>query len=135
MLTESLAFLNAIKNNNNRAWMQENKPMYQQAREEFLAFVGAVIQSMAVIDEGLMGLDAKQSIFRINRDLRFSKDKSPYKPNFGMYLAEGGKKSPQAGYYFHLEPANNSFLAGGLYNPEPENLVKVRQEIDYNPGS
>lgn len=133
-LSKSLAFLKEIRSNNHKDWMQANKPAYQEAREEFLDFVGEVITKMTAIDEGLAGLDPKKCIFRINRDIRFSKDKSPYKTNFGMYLSEGGKNSGKAGYYFHLEPGDNSFLAGGIYAPEPENLAKVRQEIDYNPG-
>lgn len=131
-LDKSLAFLKEIKFNNNKDWMQANKPAYQAARTEFIDFVHEVILKMTPIDTGLLGLEPKQCIFRINRDIRFSKDKSPYKTNFGMYLSEGGKKSGKAGYYFHLEPGDNSFFAGGMYAPESENLAKVRQEIDYN---
>lgn len=133
MLTRSLAFLEKIKHNNNKMWMQENKPAYQVAREEFIDFTREVIQELSRIDDEIAELDPKKCIFRINRDIRFSKDKSLYKTNFGMFLAAGGKKSGQAGYYFHLEPGDNSFIAGGLYAPDNEKLAKVRQEIDYNP--
>ena len=131
-LKKSLSFLEALGHNNDRDWMQANKPAYQEARDEFLSFVSEAITLLATHDEGLITLDAKKSIFRINRDIRFSKDKSPYKQNFGMYLSEGGKKSDKAGYYFHLQPGDNSFLAGGIYAPNAENLSKIRQEIDYN---
>lgn len=134
VLTKSLDFLKEIKFNNNKDWMQANKPAYQAAREEFIDFVHQVILKMTPIDTGLLGLEPKKCIFRINRDIRFSNDKSPYKINFGMFLSEGGKKSGKAGYYFHLEPDGNSFLAGGMYAPETENLAKIRQEIDYNPA-
>lgn len=131
-LTKSLAFLKDLRRNNNKDWMHANKPAYQASRSEFIDFAHEVILKMTPIDTGLLGLEPKQCIFRINRDIRFSKDKSPYKINFGMFLSEGGKKSGKAGYYFHLEPGDNSFIAGGIYAPDPDNLAKVRQEIDYN---
>lgn len=71
-------------------------------------------------------------MFRINRDIRFSKDKTPYKAHFGASIKRGGKKTPFAGYYFHLEPGNRSFVGGGLWMPEAAGLKKLRQEIDYN---
>ena len=80
----------------------------------------------------MRGLDPKKCIFRINRDIRFSKDKSPYKINFGAALAEGGRNSGNAAYYLHLQPNDESFIGGGLYQPPKEMLAKVRQEIDYN---
>lgn len=131
-LNQSIAFLKQLRLNNNKEWMHENKSTYQVARAEFMDFVGEVFLKMQQIDEGLLGLDPKKCIFRINRDIRFSKDKSPYKSNFGMFLSEGGKNAGKAGYYFHLQPDNNSFLAGGIYAPDPEKLGKIRQEIDYN---
>lgn len=129
---KSIAFLEQIRLNNNREWMQDNKSSYQAAKDEFLTFAAEVLMKMQVVDEGLHGLDPKKCVFRINRDIRFSKDKSPYKTNFGMYLSEGGKNGGKAGYYFHLEPGNNSILAGGIYAPDSDKLAKIRQEIDYN---
>ncbi|MEP6583127.1 MAG: DUF2461 domain-containing protein, partial [Ginsengibacter sp.] len=76
-------------------------------------------------------LDVKNCTFRINRDIRFSKDKTPYKSNMGAYFSKGGKKSVFAGYYFHLEPGNKSFAGGGLWMPGPQELQKLRQEVDY----
>ncbi|MBL3654664.1 DUF2461 domain-containing protein [Fulvivirga sediminis] len=132
-LEKSLNFLTQLNDNNDRDWMQANKPAYQAAREEFISFVGEVILKVASFDPSISGLEPKQCIFRINRDIRFSKDKRPYKNNFGMLLNEGGKKSGNAGYYLHIQPGNQSFIAGGLYSPDAERLAKVRQEIDYNP--
>ncbi len=83
-------------------------------------------------DEDIAGLQAKKLLFRINRDVRFSKDKSPYKKNFAASFSRGGKKSVFAGYYLHIEPGNNSFIGGGVWSPEADILKKVRQEIDYS---
>ncbi|ELR70741.1 hypothetical protein C900_03514 [Fulvivirga imtechensis AK7] len=131
-LDKSIDFLKQIRLNNNREWMLDNKSSYQAAKDEFLEFAGKLLAKMQLVDEGLNGLDPKKCVFRINRDIRFSKDKSPYKTNFGMYLSEGGKNGGKAGYYLHLEPGDNSFLAGGIYAPDSEKLAKIRQEIDYN---
>lgn len=132
-LSKSLAFLKEIKIHNNREWMQDNKAMYEEAKQEFLQFAVEVISGLSQVDQDLIGLDPKKCVFRINRDIRFSKDKSPYKTNFGMYLSEGGKNSGKAGYYFHLEP-DQSMIAGGIYKPDSQALTKIRQEVDYNGG-
>ena len=112
--------------------MDAHRDWYQEAKNDFLSLVSYLLGEMSVVDEGLMGLQPKNCIFRINRDIRFSKDKSPYKNNFGVYMAEGGKKSPNAGYYLHLQPGDESFIGGGMYHPDSEILAKIRQEIDYN---
>ena len=125
-------FLSEIKENNNREWMDANKKVYLEAKGAFVSITESLINGVAGFDESLIGLEPKQSIFRINRDIRFSKDKSPYKTNFGAYMVPGGKKSGNAGYYLHLQPGDESFIAGGVYMPQAENLTKIRQEIDYN---
>ena len=127
-----LSFLDELKTNNNKEWMDANRGAYLQAKADFEALVNALLQNLQAIDAGLNGLTAKDCIFRINRDIRFSKDKSPYKHNFGASIAEGGKKSLNAGYYLHIQPGNESFVGGGLYMPPGEQLKKIRQEIDYN---
>lgn len=132
-LVRSIDFLKELSANNNRDWMHDNKALYQSAKEEFIAFVSQLLPKLIDFDNGLDGLEVKKCIFRINRDIRFSHDKSPYKKNFGAFMVEGGKKSGNAGYYLHLEPNNNSFIAGGVYGPDSDRLAKVRQEIDYNP--
>lgn len=112
--------------------MDANRGAYLQAKADFEALVNALLQNLQAIDPDLNGITAKDCTFRINRDIRFSKDKSPYKHNFGASIAEGGKKSLNAGYYLHIQPGNESFIGGGLYMPPGEQLKKIRQEIDYN---
>jgi len=131
MLTSAtLKFLKNLKKNNNKPWFDVHRSEYEDAKNDFEHFIQAVINRHAKNDSDLKELIAKKCMFRINRDIRFSKDKSPYKTNFGASMDKGGKKSGLAGYYFHLEPAK-SFLGGGLWMPQPEALKKVRQEIDY----
>lgn len=127
-----LNFLTELDKHNTKEWMDANKSWYQECRADFLEFVEGVIQGVAQFDESIGDLKAHKCIFRINRDVRFSKNKNPYKTNFGSAMGEGGRNSGNPIYYFHLEPGN-SFIAGGLYMPEAESLKKIRQEIDYNP--
>ncbi len=129
---ETLQFIADLKNNNDRNWFQENKHRYDQARENFLLFVDGWIKGVAAFDESVADQKAKDIMFRIYRDVRFSNDKRPYKDHFGAYLAAGGRKSVYPGYYFHLCPGNQSFIGGGLWMPPAAHLKAVRQEIDYN---
>ncbi len=85
-------------------------------------------------DPSLAGIEAKDAIFRIYKDVRFSKDKSPYKTHFGCWMTRGGRKSTDAGYYFHLEPGG-SFMAAGVHSPPKEQLNLIRQEIVFNPDA
>ena len=128
---QTLKFLSQLKKNNNKPWFDAHRAQYEAARIDFSNFIQLVIDALAKSDTTITGITSKDSQFRINRDVRFSKDKRPYKENFGAFIARGGKKSIYAGYYFHLAPGN-SFAGGGLWHPEPANLKKVRQEIDYN---
>jgi uncharacterized protein (TIGR02453 family) len=127
----TLKFLKELKKNNNKPWFDQNRKLYDIARADFITFTEKLILSVAKFDPPIGQLSAKDCIFRINKDVRFSKDKSPYKTNMGASFTNGGKKINAAGYYFHLEPGQ-SFLAGGFYMPEPEQLAQIRQEIDYN---
>jgi uncharacterized protein (TIGR02453 family) len=128
----TVKFLKDLKKNNNKPWFDKNRPRYEEARADFASFVQQVIDLHGKKDSTIKNLVAKDCMFRINRDVRFSKDKSPYKNNFGVSINKGGKKAMNsAGYYFHLEPGE-CFAGGGLYLPMPEELKKVRQEIDYN---
>lgn len=129
--TSTISFLEGLKKNNNKDWFEKNRKQYESAKQNFLDFVADVITKVEKMDNTIVALEAKQCVFRINRDVRFSKDKSPYKTNMGASISKGGKKIQCAGYYFHLEP-NNAFIAGGLYMPAADMLQKVRQEIDYN---
>ena len=133
MIKEStLKFLQRLKKNNNKEWFEKNRKEYEAAKEDFAGFIQQVIDLHAKKDPSIKNLTAKQCLFRINRDIRFSKDKSPYKTNFGASINKGGKSAwESAGYYFHLEPGG-SFTGGGIYGPPPDRLKAVRQEIDYN---
>lgn len=112
--------------------MEMNKSVYQEARHTLLQATEQLIQGIGKFDHDIAVLAPANCIFRINRDIRFTKDKSPYKSNMGAYFAKGGKTGGYAGYYLHLQPNNQSFIAGGIYDPSPEVLKKIRQEIDYN---
>ena len=127
----SIVFLKSLKKNNRKDWFDSNRAKYESAKHDVEEFAAAIIKSLAKADESIAHLQPKDCMFRINRDVRFSKNKSPYKTNMGVYFSKGGKKGNQAGYYFHIEPGA-SFVAGGLWMPMPEDLKKVRQEIDYN---
>ena len=124
-------FLKKLARNNSREWMAENKSEYQATRAIFEGLIDELISGVAAFDDGIAGLQAKKSIFRLHRDTRFSNDKSPYKLNYGASLSKGGRKSPFASYYIHLKPGDN-FIGGGMYMQEASELKKIRQEIDYN---
>ncbi|MBS1669426.1 MAG: DUF2461 domain-containing protein [Bacteroidetes bacterium] len=127
----TIKFLKDLKKNNNKPWFDANRKQYETAKEDFEGFVQKIIDKHTKKDSSLKELKAKNCLFRINRDVRFSKDKSPYKTNFGAHINSGGKKSILGGYYFHLEPSD-SFVGGGIWMPMPPELKKIRQEIDYN---
>jgi uncharacterized protein (TIGR02453 family) len=128
--SHTLKFLKDLKKNNNKPWFDVHRKQYEGAKTDFENFIQSVLDKHSKNDPDLKELTAKKCLFRINRDIRFSKDKSPYKTNFGASMDKGGKKSGLAGYYFHLEPGK-SFIGGGLWIPQPDALKKVRQEIDY----
>lgn len=127
----SLKFLSSLKKNNTRPWFDEHRTQYETARADFLCMVEKLIPAIAKFDAPIGNLAVKETVFRINRDVRFSKDKSPYKNNMACYFNRAGKKGPGAGYYLHIEPGK-SFAAGGIWVPEPAVLAGIRQEIDYN---
>ena len=127
----TIKFLKELKKNNNKPWFDANRPRYESAKKDFENLLQQLIDKFAKSDETIQGIKAKDCIFRINRDVRFAKDKSPYKTNFGASINKGGRKSSLAGYYFHLEPGE-SFIGGGIWMPQPKDLAQVRQEIDYN---
>ncbi|MEI6950766.1 DUF2461 domain-containing protein [Paraflavisolibacter sp. H34] len=127
---QTLRFLSDLKENNHRNWFEANRARYEAAKIDFQNFIQLVIDDVQRTDTTITGLTARDCTFRINRDVRFSKDKSPYKTNFGASIKRGGRKSPFAGYYFHCEPGS-SFVGGGLWMPDNAALKKMRQEIDY----
>lgn len=123
-------FLKELKVNNNRDWFSDNKPLFQQAKASFEDSIHEFITLINKIDSSIGLLEPKDCVFRIYRDTRFSKDKTPYKTNMGAYVVNGGRKSPRGGYYIHVEPGA-SFIAGGIYCPPSDVLKKVRKEV-YN---
>lgn len=124
-------FLKELKDNNNREWFQENRKRYEEARQNFIHILEILIHEIGQFDHSIKGQLPKDSLFRINRDVRFSKDKSPYKTNIGAFITPKGRNGGYAGYYVHLEP-DNSFLAGGIYMPPSPLLKAIRQEIFEN---
>lgn len=124
-------FLGGLAQNNSKEWMDANKSDYQLARQNFITLVQHAIDSISAFDPEIAGEEAKKSVFRLNRDIRFSNNKDPYKTNFGGSISKGGRKTGNPGYYIHIMPGNN-FAGGGLFQPVPESLKKIRQEIDYN---
>lgn len=127
-LVSIVNFLQTLKENNNREWFNEHKAEFLAVKEEFEALTQNLIDTLGLEDELVRGLKAKDCIFRIYRDMRFSKDKSPYKTHLGAYINQGGRKGETCGYYFHLEPGA-TMLAGGLYAPPAPILFEVRDAI------
>ncbi len=122
-------FLKELSNNNNREWFADNKTLYIEAKLAFEEVISTLISTIAEVEPDIEPLTPKECIFRIFRDVRFSKDKTPYKTHFDAFIAKkGGRKSIYAGYYLHLTP-ENSLFGGGIYAPIPEILKALRQEI------
>ncbi len=129
----TIDFLRDLVQNNNREWFQANRPRYEAAKAELCSVVERVLSGMSAF-EPLASTTVKDCIFRINRDVRFSKNKAPYKSNLAFAIGPGGRHSGRIDYYVHIQPDNQSFLGAGLWQPTPGNLAKFRQEIDYNAG-
>lgn len=131
--SQTLQFLKDLKENNNKPWFDVNRKTYEAAKTNFGEIVEVIIKGIGQFDRDIeeAHLQVKDCTFRINRDVRFSKNKDPYKTNFGASFSKGGKKAHSAGYYLHIDP-NECFLAGGIWMPETDDLKKIRTEIDYN---
>ncbi len=125
---QTLRFLSLLKENNNKPWFDAHRPQYEAAKIDFQNFIQLVIDDLQRTDTTITGTTARECLFRINRDIRFSNDKTPYKTNMGASIKRGGRKSGFAGYYFHVEPGK-SFIGGGLWLPDAAALKAVRQEI------
>lgn len=129
LLKEILAFLRELRDNNNREWFNANKSRYQRLKKGFDEFTGVLIDKVALFDPEIKGLEVKDCVYRIYRDVRFSPDKSPYKIHFASFIAaRGGRNSIRGGYYIHLQP-DGCFLSGGIYCPEPAVLKRLRQDV------
>ncbi len=129
---ETLEFLAGLAANNHKEWFDTNRKAYLAAKEDVLNVVTSLISGIASFDPEVGGLEAKKTVFRIFKDVRFSKDKTPYKTNMGAWIAPGGKGSTSAGYYLHIQPGGNSFVAGGSYMPPSNILRSIRDAIDYD---
>lgn len=131
-ISNILHFLSELKQNNNREWFNDNKPWYEQIKNDFLQLGDELIVEIAKFDEDIKNLNVKECVFRIYRDTRFSHDKTPYKTHMGVYIAAGGgRKSQRGGYYLHLEP-DNSFVSVGVWCPDPAVLKALRQSVHDN---
>jgi len=131
MKRDVLDFLSQLENNNDREWFHAHKDQYDAAKKEVESYVNSIIHLIAGFDDSVRFVEAKECMFRIFRDVRFAKDKSPYKTNMGAWITQAGRKGTGPGYYIHLQP-QGSFLSAGVYMPEPEQLKKMRKEIYYN---
>ena len=131
-MNDILNFLKDLEANNAREWFDLNRDRYDATRKQFLVVAEQLIHDIRQFDDEVPALNPKDCVFRIFRDVRFSKDKLPFKSNYGCFVARGGKKSGFAGYYLHIQPGE-CFLSGGIYMPLPEYLQAIRQEIYYHP--
>ena len=128
-MKELYEFLRELRENNDREWFKANKKRYDALHKAHVVLVQELINRISAFDSEIAGLEAKNCIYRIYRDIRFSNDKTPYKTHFGAYMTGiGGRTSPYGGYYLHIEP-DNSFLSGGVWCPDPKMLKKLRQDI------
>jgi len=139
-MKQVLDFLSQIRDNNTREWFEAHRSEYEEATAVFTTFVEALIQGIGRFDQTVIGLKPKDCMFRFYRDIRFSPNKMPFKTHFGAYICQQGRKSPYAGYYFHIEPKGSGYLDGhllasGLYGPLPNVLKSVREEIMLNGAS
>lgn len=128
--SSTLEFLLDLKQNNNRDWFLANKARYDNFKKDYHLLIGVILEKLKLIDASLSMVEVKDCAFRINRDIRFSKDKSPYKTHIAIGISADGKKNMKATYYVHIEQ-DACFVGGGIYCPMPEHLAKIRKEIAF----
>lgn len=128
----TLHFLSRLKKNNNKPWFDGHKDDYLKAKEDFDQFVQEIIRRFGEVEPDIGALQVKDCVFRIYRDVRFSKNKTPYKTHFAAGFNRGGKRVHYPGYYIHAQPEGLSYAGGGIWRPDANELKQVRQEIDYN---
>jgi uncharacterized protein (TIGR02453 family) len=132
---ETLNFIKELSENNDRNWFAAHKESYEAAKENVLHFISLLIPILSEVDPAFPKDSVpKKHLMRIYRDVRFSKDKRPYKNNFGIYFSLNGKGGNEPGYYLNIAPGN-CFFAGGYWMPDAGDLKKIREEIDYNADS
>jgi uncharacterized protein (TIGR02453 family) len=127
---EAIQFIDDLKANNNTEWMHANKKRYESYKKDYHLFIASILEQMKSLDQSLEPLEVKNCTFRINRDIRFSKDKQPYKTNIAAWLSTNKNRKNSPGYYIHFEKGS-SFIAGGVWCPETDELKKIRQEIAF----
>ncbi len=125
-------FLNALKENNNREWFHDNKETHDRTRLNFIEFAQLILNGLSEMDKQVPAdMPVAKCVFRIYRDIRFSKDKTPYKGYLSAAYSSKGRSTDLPGYYIHIQPGK-SFITAGLWHPDKEKLAAIRQEIDYN---
>lgn len=130
---DTLQFLKNLEENNNREWFQVHRQDYEIAKASFEKLCQEILSALAEVQEDLVNTKVKDCIFRINRDIRFSKDKSPYKKFFSAAFGPGGRSSGRIDFFLQIQAGNQSSLGGGMWEPTAAHLAAFRQEIDYNP--
>ena len=128
----TITFLRQLKRHNEKQWFDANKGKYLDAKADFENFIRQIISEFGKIDPDISTLQVKDCVFRIYRDTRFSKNKTPYKTHFAAGINKGGKRVHVPGYYFHAELGDHTYCGGGIWRPDTSELKKIRQEIDYN---
>ncbi len=128
-----IEFLTGLEQNNNRPWFAWNKPAYDVLRDEFEALVGDISARLSKFDRALGTVDPKKAMFRIYRDTRFSKDRTPYKTHFSAAIRDRAKRGLEPGYYFHIDHRGTLLVGGGIYRPQPEILARIRRHIAEKP--
>lgn len=129
----TMEFLRDLKKNNDREWLKAHDPDFRQSWKDFENFLEALTERIVEIDETIPELPPKDIVFRIYRDIRFSKDPTPYKPHFSAAFSRTGRKGPYACYYFHLQPGGKCFVGSGLWHPDAQPLRLLRADIDSHP--
>lgn len=130
--SSTITFLRQLKEHNERPWFEEHKDQYLEAKADFEELIQQILEKYSKTDPDIASLKVKDCVFRIYRDVRFSKNKTPYKTHLAAGINKGGKKVHFPGYYLHVEPGGNSYMGGGIWRPSKDILKKIRQEIDYN---
>jgi uncharacterized protein (TIGR02453 family) len=127
---DAIQFIEDLKDNNATEWMHANKKRYENFKKDYHAYIASLLSIMKPLDKSLDVLEIKNCTFRINRDIRFSKNKDPYKTNIGMWMSTNKNRKNSPGYYIHYEKGA-SFIAGGVWCPEPNELKQIRKEIEF----
>lgn len=124
-----VTFLQELADNNNKSWFDVQRPRYQALRQAFTELVGEVIAGVGEVDPAVRELPPADCLFRINRDVRFSRDKSPYKTQFSAAICPQGRGTTMPAYYFHIDATGALLIGGGIYAPSPEQLANARRFI------